>query len=246
MKRTNRWIAAVAAATLLSSGGVLAQGGKGEGKGKPAAQAKAGPDEISAAEAQKLFYALGYSVGKSLDTFDMSKPEIAQLKKGLDAAIAGKPGPGDLQEQQAQISKLAEQRGKKKAQVTKGKERAAAEKYAKEKGAEKSASGLVYIPLKKGTGAQPAPTDTVKVHYKGTLTDGTEFDSSYKRNEPAEFPLNGVIPCWTEGLQKMKVGGKARLVCPSEIAYGDMGRPPVIPGGATLVFDVELLEVKGK
>jgi FKBP-type peptidyl-prolyl cis-trans isomerase FkpA len=86
----------------------------------------------------------------------------------------------------------------------------------------------------------------VKVNYRGTLIDGTEFDSSYKRNQPAQFPLSGVIRCWTEGVQKMKVGGKARLVCPSEIAYGDSGRPPTIPGGATLIFEIELLEIGGK
>jgi FKBP-type peptidyl-prolyl cis-trans isomerase FkpA len=85
----------------------------------------------------------------------------------------------------------------------------------------------------------------VKVHYRGTLIDGTEFDSSYKRNEPAEFPLSNVIPGWTEGVQLMKVGGKARLICPSDLAYGDQGRPS-IPGGATLIFEIELLEIKGK
>ena len=86
-------------------------------------------------------------------------------------------------------------------------------------------------------------TDTVKVHYKGTLIDGTEFDSSYKRNEPAEFPLNGVIKCWTEGVQKLKVGGKGTLVCPSDLAYGERGQPPTIPGGAVLTFKIELLEI---
>jgi FKBP-type peptidyl-prolyl cis-trans isomerase FkpA len=85
----------------------------------------------------------------------------------------------------------------------------------------------------------------VKVNYRGTLIDGTEFDSSYKRGQPAQFPLSGVIRCWTEGVQKMKVGGKARLVCPSEIAYGDSGHPPTIPGGATLIFEIELLEIGG-
>jgi FKBP-type peptidyl-prolyl cis-trans isomerase FkpA len=85
----------------------------------------------------------------------------------------------------------------------------------------------------------------VKVHYRGTLVDGTEFDSSYKRNEPAEFPLNQVIPCWTEGVQKMKVGGKSQLVCPASIAYGDRGSPPVIPAGATLIFEIELLGIGG-
>src|SRR3954447_23361079 len=119
------------------------------------------------------------------------------------------------------------------------------EKAAKEPGAIKTESGLVYRELRPGTGPSPKATDTVKVHYRGTLVDGTEFDSSYKRNEPAEFPLNQVIPCWTEGVQKMKVGGKSQLVCPASIAYGDRGRPPVIPGGATLIFEIELLGIGG-
>ncbi len=109
----------------------------------------------------------------------------------------------------------------------------------------KTASGLVYKEVVKGNGKSPVATDTVKVNYRGTLIDGTEFDSSYKRNQPAEFPLDQVIPCWTEGVQKMKVGGKATLVCPANIAYGEQGRPPVIPGGATLIFDIELLSVGG-
>lgn len=113
---------------------------------------------------------------------------------------------------------------------------------AKEPGAVVTSTGLVYRSLTEGKGASPAAADRVKVHYKGTLPDGTEFDSSYARNAPAEFPLNRVIPCWTEGVQKMKVGGKAKLVCPSDLAYGDRGRPS-IPPGATLVFEVELLEI---
>jgi FKBP-type peptidyl-prolyl cis-trans isomerase FkpA len=117
------------------------------------------------------------------------------------------------------------------------------EKAAAEPGATRTASGLVYRELKAGTGASPRASDVVKVHYRGTLVDGTEFDSSYKRNEPATFPLGQVIPCWTEGVQKMKVGGKSRLVCPSSIAYGERGSPPVIPGGATLIFEVELLGI---
>jgi len=117
------------------------------------------------------------------------------------------------------------------------------EKAAAEPGAQKTASGLVYRDVTAGSGASPKATDTVKVHYRGTLINGKEFDSSYTRNEPAEFPLNRVIPCWTEGVQKMKVGGKARLVCPSSIAYGEGGAPPDIPGGATLVFEIELLGI---
>ena len=119
------------------------------------------------------------------------------------------------------------------------------DKAAAEPGAARTASGLVYRELKAGAGPSPKATDTVKVHYRGTLVDGTEFDSSYKRNEPAQFPLNQVIPCWTEGVQRMKVGGKSQLVCPANIAYGDRGSPPVIPPGATLIFEVELLGIGG-
>ena len=116
----------------------------------------------------------------------------------------------------------------------------------KEAGAKVTASGLVYRSLKDGTGASPAASDKVKVHYKGTFPDGKEFDSSYKRNEPTEFPLNGVIPCWTEGVQFMKKGGKAKLTCPAAIAYGERGAGGVIPPNATLVFEIELLTINGK
>jgi len=108
-------------------------------------------------------------------------------------------------------------------------------------------SGLIYQSLKEGTGASPAASDVVKVHYRGTFPDGgKEFDSSYKRGEPTEFPLNGVIPCWTEGVQKMKVGGKAKLTCPPAIAYGARGAGGVIPPNATLDFEIELISVKGR
>ena len=107
-----------------------------------------------------------------------------------------------------------------------------------------SSTGLIYKSLKDGNGAQPRDRDTVRVHYRGTLADGKEFDSSYKRGEPAEFPLNRVIPCWTEGVQKMKVGGKAQLTCPPSIAYGPRGAGGVIPPNATLTFEIELLSVK--
>ncbi len=117
---------------------------------------------------------------------------------------------------------------------------------AKEAGAVVTASGLVYRSLKDGTGASPKASDKVKVHYRGTFPDGKEFDSSYKRNEAIEFPLNGVIPCWTEGVQRMKVGGKAKLTCPASIAYGERGAGGVIPPNATLLFEVELLALNGK
>lgn len=106
-----------------------------------------------------------------------------------------------------------------------------------------TASGLVYQSLREGTGSSPAASDVVRVHYRGTLPDGREFDSSYARKEPAQFPLDRVIPCWTEGLQRMKTGGKARLTCPPSIAYGERGAGGVIPPHATLVFEVELLGI---
>ncbi|MBQ0932344.1 FKBP-type peptidyl-prolyl cis-trans isomerase [Ideonella sp. 4Y16] len=114
---------------------------------------------------------------------------------------------------------------------------------AKEPGAKTTASGLVFRSLKDGTGGSPVAADTVRVHYRGTLTDGKEFDSSYSRGQPAEFPLGRVIPCWTEGLQLMKTGGKAKLTCPSAIAYGGRAIGDLIPPNSTLVFDVELLGI---
>ena len=116
----------------------------------------------------------------------------------------------------------------------------------KEAGALVTKTGLVYRVLKEGGGASPGATDTVKVHYKGTFPGGKEFDSSYSRGTPIEFPLNRVIPCWTEGVQRMKLGGKAKLTCPSQIAYGERGAGGVIPPNATLVFEVELLGINGK
>jgi FKBP-type peptidyl-prolyl cis-trans isomerase FkpA len=117
---------------------------------------------------------------------------------------------------------------------------------AKEVGAVVTPSGLVYRSLKEGAGQNPKSSDTVKVNYRGTFPDGKEFDSSYKGGKPVEFPLNRVIKCWTEGVQRMKVGGKAKLTCPADIAYGPRGAGGVIPPNATLLFEVELLAINGK
>jgi FKBP-type peptidyl-prolyl cis-trans isomerase FkpA len=117
---------------------------------------------------------------------------------------------------------------------------------AKEPGAVLKPSGLVFQSQRAGSGPSPGATDTVRVNYRGTFPDGREFDSSYKAGQPLEFPLNGVIKCWTEGLQLMQVGGKARLTCPSSLAYGERGAGGVIPPNATLVFEVELLGIKGR
>ena len=121
-----------------------------------------------------------------------------------------------------------------------------AAKAAKEPGAQVTASGLVFLSLKEGAGATPQASDKVRVHYRGTFQDGKEFDSSYARGQPAEFPLDRVIKCWTEGVQRIKVGGKAKLTCPPSIAYGERGAGGVIPPGATLQFEVELLGIAGR
>lgn len=119
------------------------------------------------------------------------------------------------------------------------------DKAAAEPGAQKTESGMVYRTLKEGTGPSPKATDTVRVHYKGTFPDGKEFDSSYQRGEPTEFPLNRVIKCWTEGVQRMKVGGKAKLTCPPALAYGERGAGGgAIPPNAVLQFEVELLSIR--
>jgi FKBP-type peptidyl-prolyl cis-trans isomerase FkpA len=190
---------------------------------------------------ERTVYALGLLVQRSLRQFDLTASELEVLKRALTDAAASKPAV-DLTEWGPRVDPLARARA---ARVAAREKTAAAEYVARaaaQTGAVRSVSGLVYREVVAGTGASPKASDTVKVHYRGTLTDGTEFDSSYARNEPAEFPVLGVIPCWTEGLQKMKVGGKARLVCPSDLAYGDAGNQ-AIPGGATLAFDVELLEI---
>lgn len=194
-------------------------------------------------EDEKTIYALGLSMFKALGQFNLSPAEMELVKTALTDAAAGKPAL-DINVQGPKIQGLAQARAAQLAEKQKASAVAYFDKAAAEPGAMKLEPGLIYKELKAGTGASPKATDTVKVHYRGTLLDGTEFDSSYKRNEPAEFPLNQVIKCWTEGVQHMKVGGKAQLVCPSPVAYGDRGHPPTIPGGATLLFEIELLEIK--
>ncbi len=195
---------------------------------------------------EKTLYSIGVLIAKQLEVFSLSPAELDLVKRGLNDATGGKKLLAEPETYQPKINQLAQARMKVAAEKQKEKSKAYLETAAKEKGAQKSPSGLIYVSLKEGSGAQPKETDTVKVHYTGTLVDGKVFDSSVKRGQPAEFPLNQVIKCWTEGVAKMKVGGKARLVCPSSIAYGDEGRPPTIPGGATLVFEVELLDIVKK
>ncbi|MCC7010258.1 MAG: FKBP-type peptidyl-prolyl cis-trans isomerase [Acidobacteria bacterium] len=190
---------------------------------------------------QKTIYALGLLMQRSIRQFDLSPEEIEIIKRALVDGAAGTPAI-DLNEWGPTIEPFATVRGERAMTREKAVAAAYLERAASELGAVKTASGLVYRDITAGTGASPSARDTVKVHYRGTLVNGTVFDSSYDRGEPATFPLTGVVPCWTEGVQRMKVGGKARLVCPSDLAYGDAGAP-TIPAGAALVFDIELLEI---
>lgn len=192
---------------------------------------------------QKTIYSLGLSIYRSLAPFNLSPAELEIVKRALTDAAAGKPAL-DLNTWGPKIEPLAHARAAAVVEQQKNASKAYLEKAAAMPGAVRSDSGLIYRELRPGSGPSPKPTDTVKVNYRGTLVDGSVFDSSYTRNEPAQFPLNGVIRCWTEGVQKMKVGGKAMLVCPADLAYGDNGRPG-IPGGATLIFEIELLEIGG-
>lgn len=196
-----------------------------------------------ATESPRTFYSVGLAVAKSLEVFSLSPPELEQVLKGIRDGASGKVKADLDPAQQTAVNELARVRMQRSAEKAKAANPGYLAKMAKEKGAFKTASGAVVIPAKEGTGASPAETDKVKVHYTGKLMDGKVFDSSVQRGQPAEFPLNGVIKCWTEGLQKMKVGGKATLVCPPEIAYGEQGRPPQIPPASVLTFEVELLDI---
>jgi len=203
----------------------------------------AGPELKS--DDDKTMYALGVALSQNLANFSLSEQELELVKLGLtDGVLKRDKKVPDVESYGPKLQQLARTRMANVAAAEKKAAQPFLEKAAAEKGAERTASGLVYSELKAGTGDMPKPTDVVKVNYEGRLMDGTVFDGS--RGTPASFPLNGVIKCWSEGLQKMKVGGKAKLVCPAEIAYGDNGSPPLIKPGAPLVFEVELLEIVKK
>ena len=199
--------------------------------------------EKTMTEDQKTLYFLGHNVlSRNLKQFNFTPEEGKYIIQGLNDSLNNVPAKVD-ESYGPKINELITKKQAAVAQQEKAKGLAFLEKMAKEKNASRLPSGVIYIPVKEGVGASPKATDMVKVHYHGTFPDGKVFDSSVDRKTPAEFPLNGVIPCWTESVQKMKVGGKAKLVCPSDAAYGDQGMPGAIPGGATLVFEVELLDI---
>jgi FKBP-type peptidyl-prolyl cis-trans isomerase FkpA len=230
MRSRSRIVAVVILVAALTGGAVV-----------PSTRAQSAP-ELKTDE-QKTLYAVGLAVAGSLAQFALSPADLELVKAGITDGVLNRQRQVDLPTYGVKIQELAKARVSVVAAAEQKTGQAILDKAAAENGATKTASGLVIVPIKPGTGASPKATDRVKVHYHGTLADGSVFDSSVQRNEPATFPLNGVIPCWTEGLQLMKVGGKSRLVCPAALAYGDRGAPPRIKPGSTLTFEVELLEI---
>ena len=194
-------------------------------------------------EEQKKLYAIGLVLGRNVGVFNLTPEELPYVEAGLRDAVLKKKPAVELDTYGPKINAMARERQMARSSGEKSHAKAALEAAAREPGAVRTPSGLVIRTVKPGTGPSPTASDRVKVHYEGKLTDGTVFDSSRKRNEPATFSLGGVIRCWTEGVQRMKVGERAILTCPSDLAYGEQGQPPNIPGGATLTFDVELLEI---
>ncbi|MBM0107477.1 FKBP-type peptidyl-prolyl cis-trans isomerase [Steroidobacter sp. S1-65] len=206
------------------------------------AKAKAGSAPTASApltgsEDDKALYALGVAVSQNIVSFEFTPAELEKVKQGFTDGALGKTPQVDVQSYFSRLREMQQTRIAATAQKT-------LDKQAAEPGAKRMESGLIITTVKEGSGPTPKATDTVKVHYHGTLPNGKVFDSSVERGEPATFPLNGVIPCWTEGVQQIKVGGKSKLVCPASIAYGDRGAPPDIGPGATLIFDVELLGIE--
>ncbi len=194
-------------------------------------------------EDEKTVYSIAYETGKKLQMFQLSDGEMKVFNKGLQDGLKDAKEEVDVRQQLVKVSDLIQARSAKVAEIEKKEAVTFLDSIAKEPGAQKTDTGLIYKEVAAGTGATPAATDKVKVHYHGTLRDGKVFDSSKDRGQPATFPLNGVIPCWTEGVQKMKVGGKAILGCPAEIAYKERGALPTIKPGAALKFEVELIEI---
>jgi FKBP-type peptidyl-prolyl cis-trans isomerase len=210
----------------------------------PPAQQPAAQEVKLETDDQKVIYGLGVLLAQRLESFNLSEAELAIFEDGLRDGVLGREKKVDPATLDAQLQAFANTRRLAAAETEKKASSAFLDQAAAEPGATKAESGYVLRTLTEGTGKSPGPTDMVSVHYHGTLRDGTVFDSSVERGTPATFPLDRVIPCWTQALQVMKVGGKYKLTCPAEIAYGDRGSLPNIKPGATLTFEVELLDVQ--
>jgi FKBP-type peptidyl-prolyl cis-trans isomerase len=199
--------------------------------------------KIPKTEDEKTLYFIGMVISGQPPFSTLRPAEVDLVAQGLKDSLADETIELDPTEYGEKVQAFVQARMEEQIGKQKKEGEVYLAKMAASDGAKTTESGLIFIESEAGEGDSPNTTDTVKVHYHGTLSDGTVFDSSRERGQPAEFPLNRVIPCWTEGVAMMKPGGKAQLVCPSDVAYGDRGAPPTIPGGATLTFEVELLEV---
>ncbi len=200
-------------------------------------------------EAEKVSYGIGLQLGQQVKGQSFPGFSLDALIVGLSDIFNNKPMRFSENEMQAAFSAINQQiqeQSAKAAESNKAEGKAFLDENAKKEGVITTESGLQYEILKEGTGEKPGPEDMVVTHYHGTLVDGTVFDSSVDRGEPAQFPVNGVIKGWVEALQMMPVGSKWRLTIPSDLAYGDQGSAPVIAPGATLIFDIELLDIKNK
>ncbi|HEX9140052.1 MAG TPA: FKBP-type peptidyl-prolyl cis-trans isomerase [Steroidobacteraceae bacterium] len=209
---------------------------------KVAAKASAPKTAPVRTEQEQQLYALGQIMARNLETFQLTDAEFAQVKAGFAVGLRNRISDEDAQAVMPKLQQMQKTRFAKVVDVEKDKGKVYADQAAGQPGAKKTASGLIYTVVVDGTGASPKATDQVKVNYEGKLIDGKVFDSSIQRGQPVTLALNGVIPCWTEALQLMKVGGKSHIVCPADIAYGDRA-PGIIKAGSTLVFDVELLDI---
>lgn len=224
------------------SPGSAQSGAVAENKASPAAAPGSGTEAGS--EDEKTAYALGLYLSRNLAPLNLTDAELKSVVEGLSDGAAGKTPKVAMETYGPKLNDFTKSRLEAAAAAEKKASVPFLEKAAAEKGAVKRPSGLILREIKPGTGPSPKAGDRVKVSYEGTLRDGTIFDSSIKRGQPAVFQVGQVIPCWSEGLQTMKVGGKSRFVCPSALAYGDSGSPPRIRPGAALAFDVELLEIQ--
>ena len=193
-------------------------------------------------EEQKVFYFLGTVMGANLEQLSLTDDEVALVTRGMSESLAGTAIDLDAATYQERLNSMGQQR----MAINLVREQAAAADYvanmAAEPGAITTDSGIVILELVAGSGDSPTAESTVKTHYHGTLRDGSVFDSSLERGEPLEFSLGKVIPCWREAIPTMKEGGKSKITCPSDLAYGERGSG-AIPGGAALTFEVELLEI---
>lgn len=201
------------------------------------------PAKTFQTEEDETLYALGVALSQRLMGLDFSDEEVATIQSGLLDGLKGNEIRTDMSVMWGKIDPMVKARAARVTEQEKEAGQVFCDKAAAESGAQTTDSGAIYLELEPGDGESPSTTERVLLHYHGTLRDGTVFDSSVDRGEPVEFALNKVIPCFSEGVSRMKVGGKSRLTCPAETAYGDRGSPPKIRPGATIIFEVELLDI---